>query len=187
MASRGIRRNIGGDENDKNYRYTMPCIKCKEEGKGNGVRTVILNMKDIAKDLKIPPEYPTKWFGFDLGSISKYDPKRGFASVNGIHPLSRLDKSIDQFINLYILCPNCHLPETDIYVKKEIIKQGCRACGYNGNVDMTHKLSKAILANPPIYDKPIMKDKTVDTKSGQGSEKLKTSKKSSPSKKCSEF
>jgi len=148
------RINIGGDSLDPSYRYTMARMKSTEEGKGNGVRTVILNMKDVAKDLKIPPEYPTKWFGYELGAISKYDTKTGFASLNGRHTSQRLAKLLDLFINIYILCPNCKLPETDIYVKKDIIKRDCRACGYHGNVDMSHRLTKTILNSPPSDSKP---------------------------------
>jgi len=150
------RINIGGNNLDPNYRYHMARMKSTEEGKGNGVKTVILNMKEVAKDLKIPPEYPTKWFGYELGTISKYDTKTGFALVNGRHTADRLAKLLDIFIDIYVLCPspNCKLPETDMYVKKDIIKRDCRACGYHGNVDMSHRLTKTILSSPPLDSKP---------------------------------
>jgi len=158
------RINIGGNNLDPNYRYHMARMKSTEEGKGNGVRTVILNMKEVAKDLKIPPEYPTKWFGYELGAISKYDTKTGFASLNGRHTSDRLAKLLDIFIDIYVLCPspNCKLPETDMYVKKDIIKLDCRACGYHGNVDMSHRLTKIILSSPPSDSRP---------KKGKGTDK----------------
>jgi len=164
MDRRGDRINIGGNNLDPNYRYHMARMKSTEEGKGNGVRTVILNMKEVAKDLKIPPEYPTKWFGYELGAISKYDTKTGFASLNGRHTSDRLAKLLDIFIDIYVLCPspNCKLPETDMYVKKDIIKLDCRACGYHGNVDMSHRLTKIILSSPPSDSRP---------KKGKGTDK----------------
>ena len=46
--------NIGGVIDD-HYRYKMPVPKIKVEGKGNGIKTVIINMTSMAKALKIPP------------------------------------------------------------------------------------------------------------------------------------
>ena len=37
------------------FRYKMPRLVAKVEGKGNGVKTVIPNMVDIAKSLERPP------------------------------------------------------------------------------------------------------------------------------------
>lgn len=38
------------------------------EGKGNGIKTVIVNMADIAKALNRPAAYPTKFFGTERGA-----------------------------------------------------------------------------------------------------------------------
>ena len=37
------------------FRYKMPRLVAKVEGKGNGVKTVIPNMVDIARSLERPP------------------------------------------------------------------------------------------------------------------------------------
>lgn len=41
---------------DPNYRYKMPRLIAKVEGRGNGIRTNIVNMGDIARALKRPPD-----------------------------------------------------------------------------------------------------------------------------------
>merc|ERR1712146_593944 len=56
---------------------------------------------------------------------------------------------LDKFIETYILCPNCKLPEIDMGVKKDKIMSKCAACGWSGELDPTHKLATFIVKNPP--------------------------------------
>ena len=77
--------NIGGDQNDSSYRYKMPSLTTKIEGRGNGIKTVITNMVDISKALHCDPAYPTKFFGIELGAQSKFNEETDRAIVNGAH------------------------------------------------------------------------------------------------------
>ena len=47
--------NVNRSIQDQFYRYKMPRLAAKVEGKGNGVKTVITNMSDIARALARPP------------------------------------------------------------------------------------------------------------------------------------
>ena len=57
--------NIAGLQSieDANYRYKMPRILAKVEGRGNGIKTVVVNMKDVADALHRGPAEVTKFFG----------------------------------------------------------------------------------------------------------------------------
>jgi len=142
--------NIPRDVEDKFYRYTMPVLRAKVEGKGNGIKTVVENMGDIAKAVDRPVEYPVKFFGFELGALTKVDVVNNKYIVNGKHDAEALAATLDNFIAKYVLCTKCRNPETDLKVKGEIITSRCRACGKTSNVDMSHKLSSYILKNPPV-------------------------------------
>jgi len=48
--------NINRGVDDIFYRYKMPKLMAKVEGNGNGIKTVLPNIKEVAKALSRPPE-----------------------------------------------------------------------------------------------------------------------------------
>jgi translation initiation factor 5 len=82
--------------------------------------------------------------------MSSYDPKLERAVVNGKHESGDLQKILEKFIELFVLCPNCKLPELKMSVKQQTkIKIHCAACGHNGLLPTSHKLTGYIINNPP--------------------------------------
>ncbi|GBP33920.1 Eukaryotic translation initiation factor 5 [Eumeta japonica] len=150
MGSLNVNRNVA----DAFYRYKMPRICAKVEGKGNGIKTVIVNMPEVAKALGRPATYPTKYFGCELGAQTQFDFKNERFIVNGSHDSAKLQDLLDGFIRKFVLCPECDNPETELIVstKRNTISQGCKACGYHGQLDFSHKLNTFILKNPPDTD-----------------------------------
>jgi len=153
MASAGV-VNIRRDVDDKFYRYRMPVLLTKIEGKGNGIKTVIPNMSDVSRALSRPPTYPTKFFGCELGAQTSFDEKNDRYIVNGAHDATRLRELLDGFIDKFVLCKSCKNPETDlILIKGDVIVRDCKACGKQTDVDMRHKLTTFIVKNPPAKTK----------------------------------
>lgn len=102
----------------------------------------------------------TKFFGCELGAQSKFEEKSARAVVNGKHDTETLAKLLNIFIDKFVLCPTCTLPETDliIYIKKEDIRRKCKACGADNGVDLMHKLVTFIMNHPdedPRYVKVV--------------------------------
>jgi len=144
--------NIPSTNTDPQYRYKMPKIVSKVEGRGNGIKTCVVNMGDVARALYRPPQYTTKWFGNELGAQSNYTNKEGEgerAVINGSHETHVFQTLLDKFIEKYVLCPNCNLPEIPIQIKKNIISAKCAACGWSGELDNAHRLAAFITKNPP--------------------------------------
>lgn len=142
-----VRTNIHG----RSYVYfSMPLLLTKIEGKGNGIKTVIPNMSDVARALSRPPTYPTKFFGCELGAQTSFDEKNDRYIVNGAHDATKLRELLDGFIDKFVLCKSCKNPETDLIItKQEEIIRDCKACGERTGVDMRHKLTTFIVKNPP--------------------------------------
>ncbi|XP_057753868.1 eukaryotic translation initiation factor 5-like [Arachis stenosperma] len=153
-------QNIGAaNSDDAFYRYKMPKMITKIEGRGNGIKTNIVNMVDIAKALARPASYTTKYFGCELGAQSKFDEKTGTSHVNGAHDTAKLAGLLENFIKKYVQCYGCGNPETDILItKSQMIQLKCAACGFVSDVDMRDKLTTFIIKNPPEAKKGL-KDK----------------------------
>ncbi|CAJ1842509.1 unnamed protein product [Sphenostylis stenocarpa] len=148
-------QNIGaGNSDDAFYRYKMPRMITKIEGRGNGIKTNIVNMVDIAKALARPASYTTKYFGCELGAQSKFDEKTGTSHVNGAHETAKLAGLLEIFIKKYVQCYGCGNPETEILItKNQMIQLKCAACGFVSDVDMRDKLTTFIVKNPPEVKK----------------------------------
>ena len=132
---------------DTSFRYKMPAMLIKTEGRGNGIKTVILNLRTIAKSLNVDPSYPLKFIGIELGTQTKWDLSR--ALLNGSHSLSTLSLQLDHFIQQFVLCSNCRLPELIWKIGKSSLKTNCSACGHASVLKEPHKMISYIIKHPP--------------------------------------
>ncbi|KAJ5702361.1 Translation initiation factor IF2/IF5 zinc-binding [Penicillium malachiteum] len=155
MATVNIRRDIS----DPFYRYKMEKLQSKIEGKGNGIKTVVVNLNSVAQSLSRPPAYVIKYFGFELGAQANAKPTDDRWIINGAHDAGKLQDYLDGFISKFVLCKKCKNPETDVIIKDEKITLDCKACGQRCDVDPRLKLSTFIVRNNPKGGKKEKKDK----------------------------
>ncbi|KAK8298313.1 hypothetical protein V6Z11_D05G246000 [Gossypium hirsutum] len=132
-------QNIGASNSDDAfYRYKMPKMITKIEGRGNGIKTNVVNMVEIAKALARPASYTTKYFGY------------WNFSCQWAHDTAKLAGLLENFIKKYVQCYGCGNPETEIVITKtQMLTLKCAACGFVSDVDMRDKLTTFILKNPP--------------------------------------
>jgi len=101
------------------------------------------------------------------------------AIVNGAHNDAALQGLIHKYIELFVLRPQCGLPETGYKIKSSCIFHKCAACGSKEMVDMSHKLCTFILAQDKKdkkSKKEKSKDKGKDRKDGEEKDKKKKKK-----------
>merc|ERR1712161_101721 len=81
------------------------------------------------------------------------------AIVNGAHTDSVLQNLVHIYVQGFVLCPNCNLPETKYKIKGGCIFHNCAACGAKDMLDMSHKLCTFILAQDKKDKEKKKKDK----------------------------
>lgn len=160
---------------DPAYRYKMPKIQAKIEGRGNGIKTVLVNIIELAGALKRDPPEVTKFFGCELGAQTIYSTETGAdrAIVNGAHTEVDLQKSLAKYIEHFVLCRNCRLPETHYKIKSGVVSQVCLACGNKFDCDLNHKLTTFILAQHKKNKELKAKSEKADRKAKDGDEDKK--------------
>ena len=114
--------------NDDNYRYKMPPVSIKIGGAGNGIFTIINNIDEIANAINTPSEILYKYISYSLGSAFNEKKK----SFTGHH--SNIQNIIFDYINTFVMCPTCQVPEMTYYLQKisakiNLLESKCSACG----------------------------------------------------------
>jgi len=181
MSRAGTIVNIAGTTpvDDPEYRYKMPVVYGKVEGRGNGIKTVIPNIAEVALSLHRAPAEVCKFFGTEIGAQTSYSEKDDRAVVNGQHTDVQLQNMIHKYIENFVICPICRLPETDYKIKNGCIYHRCAACGATEMLDMSHKLTTFILAQhkKSKKDKSKKDKKNKESKESEDGEREKKDKK----------
>lgn len=140
IATINYMQNIGFDNNfDDHYRYKMPSMIIKVEGKGNGIKTIITNLDAIGLALNRSPDIILKYFSFSLGTIAEKNN-----IIKGPHKIESLNDVLNNFITKYVQCSKCFLPETTFNITNNILTMDCKACGHIQNTYQS-KISDYIL------------------------------------------
>jgi len=116
--------NINGCD-DSFYRYKMEIIQVTNNGSGNGQFTIIKNMKHIEKSINTPEEILFKYLAHSLGS--SYNNKK--SALNGKYTQEHIQEKIFDYINCFVICINCGIPELTYIIIKKKMECKCSACG----------------------------------------------------------
>ena len=144
MAATHLWVNVDGSD-DPGYRYRMPRAEVGMERRG----TLLKNCGEIARALHRPPQYLAKFCGLLLGCNSEFDEEQKAAVIRGEHLPETVHGLVRKFVDGWVLCGTCNLPETRLEVGKAKVTFDCKACGARRSASAEHKLTAFIVGNPP--------------------------------------
>ena len=119
-------------ENDPYYRYQIEYPIFTNSIKSGTKITVFENSQSFSKALNINDEFLCKFISNKLSCQLQQTPLNYY--FKGHHNPDTILSMINNFIKIYILCPNCDLPETNLFLDDGIISHDCESCGQKNNI-----------------------------------------------------
>jgi translation initiation factor 2 subunit 2 len=92
-----------------------------------GMRTYIVNFKDIADALNRDPQHLLRYLSREMATAGTVDGVR--AIFQGKFRNDALDRLIQRYVEEFVTCPVCKGPDTKIVKEKRLSFLQCEACG----------------------------------------------------------
>lgn len=137
------------DVDDPFERYKMPVVELRQKHQGKYNSTYVLNICAIAKALKTETTYIVKWMGATLGVQATLTNNEEL-QLKGLINKEEILTLIRSYIDVYVLCKSCTLPEVDYTAGSRSLRVRCRSCGYRGKCDQSDRIYKM------MYQKQLM-------------------------------
>ena len=100
----------------------------KIKGHIEGNKTVLVNLKKIAKDLSRDPNHLLKYLLRELATPGKYVRDRVILGTKVA--ASKINKKIKKYVSEFVQCSECGKPDTKLNEEKGgVIYLKCQACG----------------------------------------------------------
>jgi translation initiation factor 2 subunit 2 len=99
------------------------------------MRTYLVNYREIAQYLNRDPQHLLHYLSKELATAGTIDGAR--AIFQGKFGSDTLDRTIQRYIEEYIICPVCKRPDTKIVREKRLSFIVCEACGARNPVKTT--------------------------------------------------
>lgn len=142
-------------------RYTRDVLEIKRDARNKMIKTYLVNVKKIAKQLKIPEVYIIKYMS--VKKSTRCDLVNH--TLSGSYTVNELEDLLESLIREIVLCQSCQTPELNIHVPPPTfrktsnlsIRYVCRGCRTSGTfTKLPVQLEKLMRAHPP----PIIDFKT---------------------------
>ena len=112
--------DIAGNES----RFEVPDPEVREEGNV----TVYENFQSTCSRLGREDDHVMKFLQNDLGTSGHID-ESGRARLTGEFDAGRIEASIDEYVDEFVLCSECGLPDTQLEREQGALLLRCEACG----------------------------------------------------------
>ncbi|ATZ80844.1 eukaryotic translation initiation factor eIF-5 [Bodo saltans virus] len=143
--------------NDPFYRYKMSHVELKDEGYGNGLRTVFLNLEIISKELNRDPQMIITYLSVALGCkhIKNKEETKDKEMIKwilyGRFTKDEIQKHLYDFIDIFVLCSHCRNPETKFVNEKKETLLSCSACSKQSNI-LLNKITMKIIKFAKLFE-----------------------------------
>jgi translation initiation factor 2 subunit 2 len=109
-------------------RWTVPRPNVRRVGR----RTVIMNFKEIADELRRDPSHLLKFLSGEMATLASFDGTR--AIFQGNFKADSVRNLLEVYTNRYVVCPVCKRPDTKIVREKRLWFLQCEACGAKSSI-----------------------------------------------------
>ncbi|WP_254271520.1 translation initiation factor IF-2 subunit beta [Haloarcula marina] len=105
-------------------RFEVPDPETRTEGNA----TVVENFQAICDRLNRDPDHVLQFIQTEVGTSAHID-ERGRARLKGSFGADRLADVLDAYLDEFVLCPECGLPDTRLEREGDAVLLRCEACG----------------------------------------------------------
>lgn len=115
---------------DPEYRYKIANPVVSVGGKKGNRTTLFENSEYYSEKLGVPSTYFGKYIGNKISCPQSIDKEKKCISWKGEYTREQIENHLKEFVKIYILCPDCDYPETDLYLdEQKLVGKLCRSCG----------------------------------------------------------
>ena len=109
-------------------RWTVPRPDVRTVGR----RTVIMNFKEIADELRRDPDHLLKFLSGEMATLANFDGTR--AVFQGRFRADSIRNLLEVYTTRYVVCPVCKRPDTRIVRDRRLWFLQCEACGARSSI-----------------------------------------------------
>lgn len=109
-------------------RWTVPRPIVRSVGR----RTVVMNFKEIADELRRTPEHLLKFLSGEMATLANFDGTR--AIFKGRFRSDSIRNLLEAYTRKYVICPVCKRPDTRIIRERRLWFLQCEACGAKSSI-----------------------------------------------------
>ncbi len=108
---------------EKKERFEIP----KAQGHVQGNKTIVTNFNQIVTSLGREQQHILKYLQRELATPASVDGPR--LILNRKISSYLINLKIEQYVNTFVLCPDCKKPDTKLMRENKILVIKCMACG----------------------------------------------------------
>ncbi|QLC34617.1 translation initiation factor IF-2 subunit beta [Halarchaeum sp. CBA1220] len=105
-------------------RFDVPDPEVRTEGNF----TIYENFQDTLDRLDRSQRHVLQFIQNDLGTAAQID-ENGRVRLTGEFSQDRIAEALDEYVDEYVLCPECGLPDTNLVRRDDATQLKCDACG----------------------------------------------------------